>query len=91
MPSLPLRYFTVAGGALLALLFVVSTYWPEAETINHGDALASPSFESCQIGWVRRGWNFDTRVQASVVPTSAPAILEQVPTRDAETSFTHCL
>jgi hypothetical protein len=80
------RYFTVAGGALLALLFVVSSYLPEAETINHGD-VARPVIRivSNRVGPPRV--DFDTRVQASVAPTSVPAILQQVPTHDAETQL----
>jgi hypothetical protein len=31
------RYFIVAGGALLALLFVVSGFFPETETVNRSD------------------------------------------------------
>ena len=81
-----LRYFTVAGGALLALLFVVSSYLPEAETINHGDVVRPViRIVSNRVGPPRV--DFDTRVQASVAPTSVPAILQQVPTRDAETQL----
>src|ERR1035437_750995 len=48
-----LRYFTFVGGALLALLIVVSSYFLETETIPHRD-VASRSFESLRLGWVHR-------------------------------------
>ena len=78
-----LRYFTFVGGALLALLFVVSSYFPEAETINHSD-VAKPVIRivSDRVGPPRV--DIDTRVQAAVVPISVPDILQQAPTHDAE-------
>jgi hypothetical protein len=81
-----LRYFTVVGGALLVLLFVVSSYLPEAETTNHGD-VARPVIRvvSDRMGPPRV--DIDTRVQALVAPTSVPAILQQAPVRDAETQL----
>ena len=58
-----LRYFTFVGGALLALLFVVSSYFPETETINHSD-VAKPVIRivSDRVGPPRV--DIDTRVQA---------------------------
>jgi hypothetical protein len=78
-----LRYFTVVGGALLALLFVVSSDFPEAVTINHSD-VARPVIRitSDRVGPQRV--DIDTRVETAVVPTSVPDILPQIPARDAE-------
>jgi hypothetical protein len=78
-----LRYFTFVGGALLALLFVVSSYFPETETINHSD-VAKPVIRivSDRVGPPRV--DIDTRVQAAVVPTSVPDIPQQAPAHDAE-------
>ena len=78
-----LRYFTVVGGALLALLFVVSSYFPEAVTINHSD-VARPIIRitSDRVGPQRV--DIHTRVETAVVPTSVPEILQQAPARVAE-------
>ena len=78
-----LRYFTFVGGALLALLFVMSSYFPETETINHSD-VARPVIRivSDRVGPQRV--DIDTRVQTAVVPTSVPEILQQAPARVAE-------
>ena len=78
-----LRYFTFVGGALLALLIVVSSYFPETETITHRD-VARPVIRiaSDRVGPPRV--DIDTRVQAAVVPTSVPEILQQAPARVAE-------
>jgi hypothetical protein len=78
-----LRYFTFVGGALLALLIVVSSYFPETETITHRD-VAGPVI---RIASVRAGpprVDIDTRVQNAVVPTSVPETLQQAPARVAE-------
>ena len=78
-----LRYFTFVGGALLALLIVVSSYFPETETITHRD-VARPVIliASVRVGPPRV--DIDTRVQPAIVPTSVPAILQQAPARVAE-------
>jgi len=69
-----LRYFTFVGGALLALLIVVSSYFPETETITHRD-VARPVIRiaSDRVGPPRV--DIDTRAQTAVVPTSVPEIL----------------
>jgi len=73
-----LRYFSFVGGALLALLFVVSSYFPETETITHPD-VARPVIRiaSDRVGPPRV--DFDTRVQAAVVPTAAAEIPRLAP------------
>src|SRR6266478_4664064 len=78
-----LRYFMVAGGALLALLFIVSGYFPETETINRGDA-ARPVIRiaSDRVGPPRV--DIDTRVQAAVIPASVPEVVQQPPAQVAE-------
>jgi hypothetical protein len=78
-----LRYFTFVGGALLALLIVVSSYFPETETINYRD-VPRPVIRiaSYRVGPPRV--DIDTRVQTAVVPTPAPDILQQAPSRVAE-------
>jgi len=78
-----LRYFTVVGGALLALLFVVSSHFPETEAVNHSDA-ARPVIRTAsdRVGPPRV--DIDTRVQTAAVPTSIPEVLQQAPSRDAE-------
>jgi len=77
-----LRYFTVVGGALLALLFVVSSHFPETEAIDHTD-VARPVIRTAsdRVGPPRV--DIDTRVQTAV-PTSIPEIVQQAPSRDAE-------
>ena len=78
-----IRYFTFVGGALLALLIVVSSYLPETETITRPDA-ARPVIRiaSDRVGPPRV--DIDTRVQIAVVPASVPEILQQAPARVAE-------
>src|SRR5205809_6301606 len=78
-----LRYFTVAGGALLALLFVVSGYFPETETISRSD-VARPVIRiaSDRVGPPRV--EIDTHVQDAAIPASIPDITQQVPARVAE-------
>ncbi len=62
-----LRYFTFVGAALLALLFVVSPFLPETETVTRHD-VAKPVIRiaSDRVGPPRV--DFDTRPQ-TVVPT----------------------
>jgi hypothetical protein len=71
-----LRYFTVVGGALLALLFIVSGYFPETETINRSD-VARPVIRiaSDRVGPPRV--EIDTRMQAGVIPASVPDVVQQ--------------
>jgi len=78
-----LRYFTVAGGALLALLFVVSGYFPETETISRSE-VARPVIRiaSDRVGPPRV--EIDTHVQDAAIPASIPDIAQQVPARVAE-------
>jgi hypothetical protein len=78
-----LRYFTFVGGALLALLIVVSSYFPETETITHRE-VARPVIRiaSDKVGPPRV--DIDTRVQTGVVPTSVPDVPQQAPARVAE-------
>ncbi len=76
------RYFTVAGGALLALLFVVSGLFPETETVNRGD-VARPVIRiaSDRVGPPRV--DIDTSSQAAAIPASVPDIV-QAPAQVAE-------
>jgi hypothetical protein len=76
------RYFTFAGGALFALLMVVSSYFPETETITHSD-MARPvvRIASDRVGPPRV--EIDTRVQTPIVSASIPEV-PQAPARVAE-------
>jgi hypothetical protein len=83
-----LRYFIFVGGALLALLIGMSSFFPALETIAHPDA-ARPVIRiaSDRVGPPRV--DIDTRMQIAVasatVPTAAvPEILPQVPARVAQ-------
>jgi hypothetical protein len=78
-----LRYFTFAGGALLALLMIVSSYFPETETVTHGD-VARPfvRIASDRVGPPRV--EFDTGVQTPVVSASVPEVPQQAPALVAE-------
>jgi hypothetical protein len=69
------RYFTFAGGALLALLFVVSGFFPETETVNRSD-VARPVIRiaSDRVGPPRV--DIDTRSPAAAIPASIPDIVE---------------
>jgi hypothetical protein len=78
-----LRYFTFVGGALLALLIVVSSYFPETETITHRD-VARPVIRIASVRVGPPRVDIDTRVQTAVVPTPVPDILQQAPPRVAE-------
>ena len=78
-----LRYFTFVGGALLALLVVVSSFLPEPETITRPDA-ARPVIRIASDRVVPPRVDIDTRVQIAVVPASVPEILQQAPARVAE-------
>jgi hypothetical protein len=78
-----LRYFTVVGGALLALLFVVSSCLPETETTDHRE-VARPVIRiaSDRVGPPRV--DFDTSVQFAAVATPAPDLPQPAPARTAE-------
>ena len=68
-----LRYFTYVGAALLALLFAVTPYLPETETVTHQD-VARPVIRiaSDRVGPPRV--DFDTSRQAKVGPASVASI-----------------
>ncbi len=70
------RYFTVAGGALLALLFLASWCFPETEIINRTD-VARPVIRiaSDRVGPPRV--EIDTSVRSVVVPASLPDMAQQ--------------
>ena len=78
-----LRYFMVVGGALVALLFVVSSFFPEVETVTHRD-VARPVIRiaSDRVGPPRV--DIDTRRQTVLVPVLVPDPLPQAPAREAE-------
>jgi len=70
-----LRYFTVAGGALLALLFVVSGFFPETETVNRSDVVRPViRIASDRVGPPRV--DIDTRSQAAAIPASVPDMVQ---------------
>jgi hypothetical protein len=77
---LVLRYFAFVGGALLALLVVVSSFLPEPETIARPDA-PRPVIRIASDRAVPPRVDIDTRVQIAVVPAS---VLPQAPARVAE-------
>jgi hypothetical protein len=78
-----LRYFTVVGAALVALLFVASSFFPEAETVTHRD-VARPVIRiaSDRVGPPRV--DFDTSRQTAAAPALAPDMLPQAPVRQAQ-------
>src|ERR1700690_1038265 len=80
-----LRYFTVVGAALIALLFVVSSFLQEAETVTHRD-VARPVIRiaSDRVGPPRV--DLDTRRQTVVLPALVPdlELVPQSPAREAE-------
>jgi hypothetical protein len=78
-----LRYFIFVGAALLALLIVVSSCFPETETITHRD-VARPVIRIVSDRTGPPRVDIDTRVQTAVVPTSVPEILQRAPARVAE-------
>jgi hypothetical protein len=77
------RYFTFVGGALLALLVVVSSYFPGAEIITTS-YVARPVIRiaSDRVGPARV--DIDTRVQTAVVPTSVPEVPQEALPRVAD-------
>ena len=78
-----LRYFTFVGGALLALLIVVSSYFPETEAITHPD-VPRPVIRIASVRVGPPRVDIDTRAQTAVVSTSVPEILQQAAVRVAE-------
>jgi hypothetical protein len=73
-----LRYFTFVGGALLALLVVLSFFLPETETTARPDTVKPLiRIASDKVGPPRV--DIDTRVQISVVPASVVDIPPQAP------------
>jgi hypothetical protein len=81
-----LRYFAFVGGALLALLVVVSSLLPEPETITRPDAVR-PVIRIASDRAVPPRVDFDTRVQIAAVPASVPEIPRQAPGRVAESQL----
>ena len=76
-----LRYFTAVGGALLALLLVVSSYFPKAETIDHSDVVR-PVIRIASDRVTPPRVDIDTRVQAAVVPAPIADLPQQAATRE---------
>jgi len=64
-------------------LVVVSSCFPEAETVTHSD-VARPVIRIVSDRTGPPRVDIDTRVQTAVVPTSVPEILQQAPARVAE-------
>jgi len=77
-----LRYFTYVGAALLALLFAVTPFLPETETVSHQD-VARPVIRiaSDRVGPPRV--DFDTSRQTKVVPASLASIPARASALDA--------
>ena len=69
-----LRYFTYVGGALMALLFVASYLFPDAETVAHQDVIR-PNIRITTDRVAPPRVDFDTSVQAAVVPTLPPGVM----------------
>ena len=78
-----LRYFTVVGGALLALLFVASWCFPETETIARSD-VPRPVIRIASDRVTPPRVDIDTREQSVVIPASVPDIAQQTSDRVAE-------
>jgi hypothetical protein len=78
-----LRYFIFVGGALLALLIVVSSYFPNTETITPSD-VARPVIRIASDRMGPPRVDIDTRVQTAAVPTSVPEVPQHAPARVAE-------
>ena len=74
-----IRYFTFVGGALLALLFVGSSYFPEPNAVKY-DEVAKPVVRvtSDRVGPPRV--DFDTRMRLESVLTSTAEVQQQEPT-----------
>jgi hypothetical protein len=77
------RYFTFVGGALLALLVVVSFFLPEPEAMIRPETVRPViRIASDRVGPPRV--DIDTRVQTAVVRASVPEIQQQAPPLVAE-------
>jgi len=78
-----LRYFTFVGGVLLTLLFVASSYFPEASAVRFAD-VAKPAVRVAtdRVGPPRV--DFDTRMRAEIVPSSVAEYLQREQTSVAE-------
>src|ERR1019366_6074951 len=85
-----LRYFTFVGGALLALLIAVSSYFPETETITHRD-VAKPVIRIASVRVGPPRVDFETRAQPPIVPPSVRRMLRQAPARVAEVKLSATL
>ena len=68
-----LRYFTYVGGALIALLFVASYLFPEAQTVAHQD-VTRPNIRITTDRVVPPRVDFDTSLQAAA-PTLPPGVM----------------
>ncbi|HLX17524.1 MAG TPA: hypothetical protein VKS24_20225 [Bradyrhizobium sp.] len=77
-----LRYFTHVGAALLALLFVVTPFLPEAESITRQD-MARPVIRIASDRVVPPRVDFDTSQQTGVLPASVAGIPSQASALDA--------
>jgi len=79
-----IRYFAFVGGALLALLFVASSYFPEPGAVKIADATKPVvRVASDRMGPPRV--DFDTALQpAEIVPVPVTKNLQQDPTSVAE-------
>jgi hypothetical protein len=77
------RYFAFVGGALLALLIVASSYFPDPGAVKTVDA-AKPAVRvaSDWIGPPRV--DFDTATQTEIVLAPVAKVLQQEPTSVAE-------
>jgi hypothetical protein len=80
------RYFIFVGGALLALLVVLSSFLPEPETIARAEAIR-PVIRIASDRVVPARVELDTRVQIAVVPASVAEIPPPAPGRVAETQI----
>jgi hypothetical protein len=78
-----LRYFTVVGAALLALLFVAARYFPETETINRSD-VTRPVIRIASDRVAPPRVEIDTSVQTPVIPAAVPDVVQQSPAQVAE-------
>lgn len=78
-----LRYFTFVGGALVALLFIGSYYFPEASVVRSAD-VAKPAVRvvSDRAGPPRVDFDTNMRIEIASVPVAE--VLQQEPTRLVE-------
>jgi hypothetical protein len=85
-----LRYFIYVGGALMALLLVVSAFFPRAEAVANRDVatqdVARPAIRIKSDRVVPPRVDLDTSRSMPVVPTlvaAKPPAVEQAPVREA--------